>query len=193
MNPKVDKFLNKTDNWHQEIGQLRAICLDCGLTETLKWNKPCYTFRGDNIAIIQPFKESLSLMFFKGMLLKDPHDLLEKPGENSRVARRFSFTVLEEILEMESAIKSYILEAIEIEKKGLEVPEKEEKELEYPDELQEKLDENPKLKNAFESLTPGRQRGYILHFSGAKQSKTRERRIEKYIPKILDGRGLHDR
>lgn len=193
MNPQVDTFLNNADNWQQEMEHLRQICLECGLHEELKWKKPCYSFQKSNIAIIQPFNDSCALMFFKGMLLKDPNDILEKPGENSRVARRFTFTGLDEILEMESTIKSCILEAVEIEKKGLEIPEREEKELEYPEELKEKFDENPKLKSAFESLTPGRQRGYVLHFSGAKQSKTRERRVEKYIPKILDGKGLHDR
>ncbi len=173
--------------------RLRQICLECGLTEELKWRKPCYTSQGNNIAIIQPFKDSCALMFFKGVLMKDNNNILEKPGENSRVARRLSFKRLEDIVEVESVIKSYIQEAVEIEKKGLKVPERENEEPDLPEELQEKLDENPQLKTAFEALTPGRQRGYTLYFSDAKQSRTRKRRVEKYIPKILDGKGLHDR
>ncbi|MDX1641237.1 MAG: YdeI/OmpD-associated family protein [Balneolaceae bacterium] len=192
MNPEVDKFLNRADNWQQEMEHLRQICLDCGLNETLKWKQPCYTFQENNIAIIQPFKKTCALMFFKGMLLKDPEGILEKPGKNSRIARRFSFSTLEEIIEMEPIIKSFIHEAIDVEKKGLKVPEKKKKEPDYPEEFQQKLDENPALKEAFDALTPGRQRGYLFHFSGAKQSKTRMRRVEKYIPKILDGKGLHE-
>lgn len=191
MNPKVDKYISKAQKWQEEIEQLRIICLDCGLNEELKWGKPCYSFQESNIAIIQPFKESCALMFFKGVLLKDPDDLLEKPGEHSRIARRVSFTSVQEIIEMESILKSYIDEAIEAEKAGLEV-DVEEKREPIPDEFQKKLDENPDLKAAFNDLTPGRQRGYILYFSDAKQSKTRKRRVEKYIPKILDGKGLHD-
>jgi uncharacterized protein YdeI (YjbR/CyaY-like superfamily) len=192
MNPKVDDFLNNAEKWQEEMEQLRMICLDCGLTEELKWGKPCYAFQESNIAIIQPFKKSCALMFFKGMLLKDTDGILEKPGKNSRIARRIRFTSLEEIVEIEDILKAYIHEAIEVEKAGLEVPEREKNELDIPEEFQEKLDENPALKTAFEALTPGRQRGYILHFSGAKQSKTRARRVEKYIPKILDGKGLRD-
>ncbi len=193
MNSQVDTFIRNAENWTKEIEQLRDLCLDCGLTEELKWGKPCYTFQGSNIVIIQPFKKFCACMFFKGMLLKDPKDILEKPGKNSRIARRFSFTSLDEIVKLKPIITSYIYEAIEVEKAGLEIPEKKEKELDNPDEFQEKLDENPALKKAFESLTPGRQRGYLLHFSEAKQSKTRKRRVEKYIPKILNGKGLHDR
>lgn len=193
MNPKVDKFLSKARQWQKEMEQLRIICLDCGLTEELKWGKPCYSFQENNIAIVQPFKESCALMFFKGMLLKDTENILEKPGENSRIGRRLLFTSVEEIAKTESILKTYIYEAIEVEKKGLKIPKKEKTELEYPKELQQKLDYNSALKTAFEELTPGRQRGYILHFSRAKQSKTRKRRIEKYIPKILDGKGIHDR
>lgn len=191
MNSKVDRYLSKAEKWQEEMEQLRTICLDCGLTEALKWGKPCYTFQESNIAIIQPFKESCALMFFKGVLLEDPNDILEKPGENSRIARRIPFTSVQEIVEMEPILKSYIDEAIEAEKAGLEV-DVEEKTEAIPEELQKKLDENPDLKTAFEALTPGRQRGYILHFSGAKQSKTRERRVEKCIPKILNGKGLHE-
>lgn len=191
MNPKVDRFLSRSEQWQEEMEQLRLILLDCGLTEELKWGKPCYSFQESNIAIIQPFKESCALMFFKGVLLDDPDNILEKPGENSRVARRIPFSGIEEIAEIQPVLKSYIYEAIEVEKKGLEV-ELEEKKEPIPEELQEKLDENPALKTAFEDLTPGRQRGYILYISDAKQSKTRERRVEKYIPKILDGKGIHD-
>ncbi|MDR8393978.1 YdeI/OmpD-associated family protein [Aliifodinibius sp. S!AR15-10] len=191
MNPEIDKFLNSAKQWQEEMEQLRMISLDCGLTEELKWGKPCYSFQNSNIVIIQPFKESCALMFFKGVLLEDPNDVLEKPGENSRVARRIPFTSVQEIVEMEPILKRYIFEAIEAEKAGLEV-DLEEKPEPIPEELQKKLDENPALKTAFEELTPGRQRGYILYISDAKQSKTRERRVEKYIPKILDGKGLHD-
>lgn len=191
MNSKVDNFINKAKNWQEVMEQLRMVMLDCGLTETLKWGKPCYSFQESNIAIIQPFKESCALMFFKGTLLEDPEGILEKPGENSRVARRILFTSVEEVAEMESVLKAYVHEAKEVERAGLEV-ELEEKKVPIPEEFQEKLDENPALKTAFEKLTPGRQRGYLLYFSGAKQSKTRLRRVEKYIPKILDGKGLRE-
>lgn len=192
MNPKVDKFLNRAKEWPEEMEQLRKTCLDCGLTEALKWGKPCYSFRKNNIVIIQPFKKSCALMFFKGVLLEDPEGILEKPGKNSRIARRIPFTCVREIVEMEPTLKAYIAEAIEVEKAGLEV-DVEEKTEPVPEEFQKKLDENPALKTAFEALTPGRQRGYLLYFSGAKQSKTRERRVEKYIPNILNGKGLNDR
>lgn len=192
MNPEVDSFLRNAEQWQEEMEQLRTICLDCRLTEELKWSKPCYTFQESNIVIIQPFKESCALMFFKGVLLKDPDDVLEKPGEHSKVARRIPFTGVQEIAEMEPLLKSYIHEAIEAEKAGLEV-EITEKTEPVPEEFQRKLDENPTLKTAFDALTPGRKRGYILHFSGAKKSETRKRRVEKCIPKILDGKGLHDR
>lgn len=192
MNPRVDEYLSKGQKWQKEIEELRRIILDCGLTEELKWGKPCYSFQESNIVIIQPFKESCALMFFKGVLLKDPKGVLEKPGENSRVARRIPFTSVQEIVEMAHILKSYIYEAIEVEKAGLEV-DVEEKTEPIPEELQKKLEENPALKTAFDALTPGRQRGYILYFSDAKQSKTRERRVEKYMQKILNGKGLHDR
>jgi uncharacterized protein YdeI (YjbR/CyaY-like superfamily) len=192
MNAKVDAFLSKAKKWQKEMEQMRTILLDCGLTELLKWGKPCYSFRENNIAIIQPFKESCALMFFKGVLLKDPEDILEKPGENSRVARRVAFTNVEEITKIEPTLKAYIKEAIEVEKAGLEV-DLEERQEPIPNELLDKFNENPDLKSAFEELTAGRQRGYILYFSDAKQSKTRKGRVEKYIPKILDGKGIHDR
>lgn len=172
--------------------QLRAILLDCGLTEELKWGQPCYTFQGSNIAIIQPFKETCALMFFKGVLLDDPEGVLEKPGEHSRVARRIPFTGVEEITGMETVLKAYIGEAVEVEKAGEEV-ELEENPEPVPEELRKKMDENSDLKAAFEELTPGRRRGYILYISGARRPETRERRVEKYIPKILDGKGLNER
>lgn len=191
MNPEVDEYINKAKKWREEMRQLRMISLDCGLTEAIKWGKPCFSFQESNIAIIQPFKESCAFMFFKGVLLEDPEGVLEKPGENSRIARRISFTGVQEIVEMEPILKSYINEAIEAEKAGLEVDVEEKKEP-VPEEFQQKLDENPALKAAFEELTPGRQRGYLLYFSDAKQPKTRERRVEKYIDKILDGKGLRE-
>lgn len=192
MNPKVDVFLSKAKKWQEEMEQLRMISLDCGLTEELKWGKPCYSFQRSNIVIIQPFKEFCALMFFKGALLKDPNGVLEKPGENTRVARRIPFTGVPEIVEMEPILKSYIKEAIEVEKAGLKVDFKKNRELIFPEEFQKKLDESPALKTAFDALTPGRQRGYILYFSGAKQSKTRESRVEKCMQKILNGKGLND-
>src|SRR5699024_5625283 len=196
MNPAVDEYLSKNQNWQQVMEELRAILLNSGLTEDLKWGKPCYSFskgggQESNIAIIQPFKESCALMFFKGVLLDDPHGVLEKPGANSKVARRIPFTGVEKVMEVEPVLKSYIEEAIEAERAGLEV-EIENKKEPIPEELQMKLDEDPELKSAFDDLTPGRQRGYILHFSDAKQSKTRTRRVEKYIDKILDGKGLRE-
>ncbi|HYW36188.1 MAG TPA: YdeI/OmpD-associated family protein [Balneolaceae bacterium] len=191
MNPEVDKFLTKAEQWHKEMEQLRTIALDCELTEEIKWGKPCYTFQENNIVIIQPFKESIALMFFKGVLLDDPKNILEKPGKHSRVSRRISFTSIQEIIEMEPVLKAYIDEAIEVEKAGLEVDLEKNPEP-VPEEFQTKLDENPALKKAFEDLTPGRQRAYILYFSGAKKSKTRKRRVEKYIPKILGGKGLRE-
>lgn len=192
MNSKVDEFLKNANNWQKEMEQLREICLDCDLTETLKWKKPCYTYQENNIAIIQPFKDFFALMFFKGVLLDDPENILDKPGENSRIARRVEFTRSEEVAKMEPVIKEYIKKAIQAEKAGLEV-EVEKKKEPIPKELQEKFEEDPEFKKAFDDLTPGRQRGYILHFSGAKQSKTRKRRIEKYLPKIMDGKGINER
>lgn len=192
MNSKVDAFIRKTEQWEEEIEYLRKICLDCKLTEELKWGKPCYSYQGSNIVIIQPFKQSCALMFFKGILLKDSEDILEKPGKNSRIARRIPFTSVNEIIEKESILKSYIFEAIEAEKEGVEI-EVDKKPEPTPEELQKRLDNNAALKKAFEALTPGRQRAYKLYFSAAKQSKTRDSRIEKYIPKILEGKGLNDR
>jgi uncharacterized protein YdeI (YjbR/CyaY-like superfamily) len=191
MNPKVDEYLKKVKNWQAETKKLRQVILDCPLSEELKWGKPCYTFQESNIVIIQGFKEYCALMFFKGALLKDAKGLLIKFGESTQSARRIEFTNVQEIIEMESTLKAYIQDAIEAEKAGLKVEFKQNPEP-VPEELQNKLDEIPALKTAFEALTPGRQRGYILYFSAAKQAKTKESRIEKCIPQILNGKGLND-
>ncbi|WP_031461872.1 YdeI/OmpD-associated family protein [Paenibacillus polymyxa] len=193
MNPKVDVYLGKVNKWKAEMEKLRAIMLDCQLTEELKWGKPCYMFQNSNIAIIQGFKEHCALMFFKGALLKDPNGILIKPGEDTQAGRQIRFTNVEEIVEMETILKAYIIEAIEVEKAGLKVDFKKNTELIFPEEFQAKLDENPALKTAFAALTPGRQRAYIMHFAAPKQSKTRESRIEKCMQDILAGKGLNDR
>ena len=191
MNPKVDTFLRETPEWREETKKLRAIALHCGLTEELKWGKPCYSFQGSNVVILQGFKESCALLFCKGALLKDPKGLLEKPGENTQAARRIRFTDVREIVRLESTLKAYILEAVAAEKAGLEVVFKKSPEP-VPQELQDKLDESTALKAAFGALTPGRQRAYILYFSAAKQSQTRSARVEKCRPQILQGKGLND-
>jgi uncharacterized protein YdeI (YjbR/CyaY-like superfamily) len=193
MNPKVDAYLRKAKKWQEEMEKLRKIILDCGLTEELKWGKPCYTFEKSNIVIIQGFKEYLALMFFKGALLKDANGILIKPGENTQAGRQIRFTNSQEIVEMEPILKAYIHEAIEVEKAGLKVNFKPTTEFKIPEEFQDKLDEIPALKTAFDALTPGRQRAYILHFSQPKQSKTRKSRVEKYMQQILNGKGLNDR
>jgi uncharacterized protein YdeI (YjbR/CyaY-like superfamily) len=189
MNPKVDGYLRKARKWQEEMTELRRISLDPGLTEELKWGKPCYTFQTSNMVIIQGFKEFCALLFCKGALLKDPHGILKKFGWQA--ARRIPFSNVREIVEMELILKVYIHEAIEAEKAGLKVNYKKNPEP-IPEELQNKLDEIPALKAAFDALTPGRQRGYILYFSGAKQSKTRASRVRKCMPQILKGKGLND-
>ena len=189
MNPKVDGYLRKAKKWQEEMEKLRRISLACGLTEELKWGKPCYTFQKSNIVIIQGFKEFCALLFCKGALLNDPSGILKKFGWQA--ARRIPFTNVREIGEIEPSLKAYIREAIEAEKAGLKVTLKKNPEP-IPEEFQNKLDEIPALKAAFDALTPGRQRGYILYFSGAKQSKTRESRVEKCIRKILKRKGLND-
>jgi uncharacterized protein YdeI (YjbR/CyaY-like superfamily) len=189
MNPKVDGYLRKAKKWQEEMTKLRRISLDSGLTEELKWGKPCYTFQTSNIVIIQGFKEFCALLFCKGALLKDPNGILKKFGWQA--ARRIPFSDVREIVEMEPILKVYIHEAIEAEKAGLKVNYKKNPEP-IPEELQNKLDEIPALKTAFDALTPGRQRGYILYFSGAKQSKTRASRVKKCMPQILKGKGLND-
>src|SRR5258707_7336865 len=189
MNPKVDECLRKAEKWREEMKKLRRISLDCGLTEELKWGKPCYTFQKSNIVIIQGFKEFCALLFCKGALLKDRHGILKKFGWQA--ARRIPFTNVREIVEMEPILKAYIHEAIEAEKAGLKLNSKKNPEP-IPEELQNKLDEIPALKTAFDALTPGRQRAYILYFSAPKQSKTRESRVEKCMQQIFNGKGLND-
>jgi len=193
MNSRVDFFFNKAKKWQEEYEKLRTIVLDCGLTEELKWGVPCYTLQKSNIVLIHGFKEYCALLFHKGALLNDTNGILIQQTENVRAARQIRFTNLKEIVELESTIKAYIFEAIEAEKAGLKVELKTPTEFSIPDEFQKKLDERPDLKAAFEVLTPGRQRGYLLHFSQPRQSKTRESRVEKCIPQILGGMGLNDR
>ncbi|MER2090814.1 MAG: YdeI family protein [Sporosarcina sp.] len=192
MNPKVDEFLVKAKKWKEEYEKLRNIVLDCELTEEFKWMHPCYTFEEKNIVLLHGFKEYCALLFHKGALLQDAQGILIQQTENVQAARQIRFTNVQEIVEMETILKAYIHEAIEVEKAGLKVDFKESTEFEIPEELQHKFDETPVLKTAFEALTPGRQRAYILYFSSAKQSKTRESRVEKYMQQILDGKGLKD-
>ncbi len=192
MNPKVDFFFNKAKQWQEEYEKLRLIVLYCGLTEELKWGCPCYTFKDSNIVLIHGFKEYCALLFMKGVLLNDTHGILIQQTENVQVARQIRFANLREIVDLESVLKNYIHEAIEVEKAGLKVEMKTTAEFKMPEEFQYKLDHIPALKTAFEALTPGRQKGYLLYFAAAKQAKTREARVEKYIPQILDGKGLED-
>ncbi|PFI98981.1 YdeI/OmpD-associated family protein [Priestia megaterium] len=192
MNPKVDEFLTKAKKWKEEYETLRKIVLDCELTEDFKWVNPCYTFEKKNVVLMHGFKEYCALLFPKGSLLQDSHGILIQQTENVQGARQIRFTNVQEIVEKEAILKAYIYEAIEVEKAGLKVKAKKPEELIIPEELQHKFDEIPALKTAFTTLTPGRQRAYILYFSGAKQSKTRESRIEKCIPNILTGKGLND-
>ncbi|AXI30537.1 hypothetical protein CIB87_16450 [Priestia megaterium] len=192
MNPKVDEFLTKAKKWKEEYETLRKIVLDCELTEDFKWMNPCYTFEKKNIVLMHGFKEYCALLFPKGSLLQDSHGILIQQTENVQGARQIRFTNVQEIAEKEAVLKTYIYEAIEVEKAGLKVKAKKPEELIIPEELQHKFDEIPALKDAFTTLTPGRQRAYILHFSAAKQSKTRESRVAKCIPNILNGKGLND-
>src|ERR1043166_4300368 len=192
MNPDVDWYFSKAKKWREESEKLRTIVLDCGLTEESKWGKPCYTFQESNIVLIHGFKEYCALLFFKGALLKDAKGILIQQTENVQAARQIRFTSVREIVSMEAILKAYIKEAIEVEKVGLKVNLKKVSDFKIPEEFQNKLDEMPALKSAFDSLTPGRQRGYILYFSGAKQSKTRESRVEKCMQQILNGKGLND-
>lgn len=191
-NPKVDAFLGRAKKWGDELTKLREISLSCGLTEELKWGKPCYSFQGSNVVILQGFKDTCALLFAKGALLKDPKGLLEKPGEHTQAARRIPFTSVQQITKLAPTLKAYIKEAIEVEKSGVEVKYKEITEYEVPEELQKALAKSPPFRHAFESLTPGRQRGYYMYFAAAKQSATREARIEKCRPLILKGKGLND-
>lgn len=191
-NPKVDFFFDKAKKWQEEFEKLRMILLDCPLTEELKWGVPCYTFEKKNIVLMHGFKEYCALLFVKGALLKDPERILITQTENVQAARQIRFTHVRKIVEMEPILKEYIYEAIEVEAAGLKVNLKKTTEFIVPEEFQNKLDEIPALRTAFEALTPGRQRAYILHFSAPKQSKTREARVEKYMQKILKGKGLND-
>jgi uncharacterized protein YdeI (YjbR/CyaY-like superfamily) len=192
MNPKVDWYFSKAGQWQNEFEKLRKIVLGCDLTEELKWGHPCYSFEKSNIVLMHGFKEYCALLFFKGALLKDTKGILVQQTENVQAARQIRFTSVGEIGKMEKTLKAYIYEAIEVEEAGLKVPLKKTTEFKMPEEFQNKLDKNKALKTAFYALTPGRQRGYLLHFSSAKQSKTRESRIEKYEQQILKGKGLED-
>ncbi len=188
----VNRFLDRAKKWNDEMRLLREICLNCGLTEEYKWMHPCYTFEGKNVVLIHEFKEYCALLFHKGVLLKDTNAILVQQTANVQSARQIRFTDLQQIKQLESVLKTYIYEAIEVEKSGVEVKLKPTSEFEKPEEFKKVLEANSDLKIAFESLTPGRQRGYLLFFAQAKQSKTRESRIEKCIPTILEGKGLKD-
>ena len=198
MNPTVDFYFNKAKKWHEELKQLRMIVLDCGLSEELKWGVPCYTFPApagrqvSNIVLIHVFKEYCAVLFFKGALLKDANAILIQQTKNVQAARQIRFSSVVEILELEPILKSYIHEAIEIEKAGLKVDLKKTTEFTVSEEFQNKLDKIPSLKIAFDALTPGRQRAYMLYFSAPKQSKTREARVEKCMQQIFNGKGLND-
>lgn len=205
-NPEIDNFLNegcgrcdkwrtpecKVHNYTEALSLLRQIVLSCGLKEELKWSQPCYTYQNKNVLIMSAFKDYCFISFFKGALLKDPAQLLHRPGQNSQAARQLRFTQVQEVQGQAEQIKSYILEALNIQKAGLSVPFK--KDIKnIPDELSHQFKQHPAFQTAFEALTPGRQRGYLLYFSGAKQSKTRTSRIEKQMPRIFEGLGMHDR
>ena len=192
MNPKVDWYFDKNEQWEKEIRQLRTIALGCGLEETLKWGCPCYLYNDTNIVLIHVFKEYCAFLFFKGALLQDPNGILIQQTKNVQSARQIRFTDVKEIVQQKNILKAYIYEAIEVEKAGLKVKLKKTSDYSIPEEFQARLNKKPALKKAFEALTPGRQRAYIFYFGQAKQSKTREARVEKYIPKILDGLGLKD-
>jgi uncharacterized protein YdeI (YjbR/CyaY-like superfamily) len=192
MNPKVDFYFDKAEKWQKEQEQLRTIALDCQLTEELKWGTPCYTLGKSNIVLIHAFKEYCAFLFFKGALLKDTNNILIQQSDNVQAARQIRFTNLKEITDQKDILKTYIYQAIEIEKAGLKVELKKTTEFEVSEEFQKKLDEIPDLKKAFHALTPGRQRAYLLHFSQPKQAKTREARVDKNIPNILKGKGLND-
>jgi uncharacterized protein YdeI (YjbR/CyaY-like superfamily) len=191
-NPKVDFFFDKPGQWQEEYEKLRTICLQSGLDEELKWGCPCYALNKQNIVLIHGFKEYCALLFFKGVLLNDPSGILIQQTKDVQSARQVRFTNIREIIEQENVVKTYIQEAIEVEKAGLKVEMKQTQDFHVAEEFQSKLDKIPDLKKAFEALTPGRQKGYLLHFAQPKQSKTREARVEKYIPQILAGKGLDD-
>lgn len=192
MNPKVDFFFENEKRWHHEVKKLRTIALDCGLNEELKWGCPCYTHNDGNVVLIHSFKEYCALLFFKGALVNDPEKILIQQTENVQSARQIRFTGAQQVGKLSNTIKAYIYEAIEIEKAGLKVKLKNTKAYKIPEEFEKRLNKNANLKKAFDALTPGRQRGYILHFSSAKLSATRESRIDKAVPLILKGKGLAD-
>jgi uncharacterized protein YdeI (YjbR/CyaY-like superfamily) len=192
MNPNVDFYFNKAKQWQEELEKLRILMNDCGLTEDLKWGVPCYNFEKNNIVLIHTFKDYCAILFFKGALLKDTAGILIQQTKNVQATRQMRFTNIRDILELEPLIKTYIKEAIEIEKAGLKVDFKKTEEYPVPEEFKQKLEEIPVLKTAFEALTPGRQRAYLLHFSAPKQSTTRQSRIEKCMEQILNGKGLND-
>ncbi len=192
MNPRVDAFLSRAKKWRQEFEKLRAIILGCGLTEEVKWMHPCYTFENKNIVLIHGFKEYCALLFFKGALLNDAKGILIQQTQNVQSARQVRFTNVREIVKLQRTLREYVFEAVEVEKAGLKVKLKETSDFSIPEEFQNKLNKVPALKAAFDALTPGRQRAYLFYFSQAKQPRTRESRVEKYVPKILDGKGLND-
>ena len=193
INPKVDFYFSEAEKWRDELAKLRTIVLDSPLTEELKWGVPCYTFQKSNILLIHVFKEYCALLFVKGALLKDANGILIQQTENVQAARQVRFTNVQEIVELESTLKAYINEAIQVEVSGLKVNYKKAEEFSIPDEFLSKLEDNPDLETAFYALTPGRQRAYLLYFSAPKQSKTREARVEKFLLQILSGKGLNDR
>lgn len=192
MNPKVDWYFTKVEKWQKEINLLRKIILECQLSEELKWGVPTYTYNSSNIVLIHTFKEYCAVLFFKGVLLKDPKGILIQQTENVQSARQIRFTSIQEIAKLKSAIKDYIFEACEVEESGVKVKLKKTADLKIPEEFQNILNEKPSLKTAFKALTPGRQRAYLFYFSQPKQSKTRTARVEKYVPQILNGKGLED-
>ncbi len=192
MNPKVDWYFSKNEKWEKEIRKIRTIILDCGLNEELKWGCPCYTYNKSNVILIHVFKEYCAVLFFKGALLNDANGILIQQTENVQSARQVRFTNFRDVVKLEKVLKAYIYEAIEVEKAGLKVKLKKTSDYKVPEEFQKKLDKSKTLKTAFEKLTPGRQRAYLFYFSQAKQSKTREERVEKYLKKIMSGKGLED-
>jgi uncharacterized protein YdeI (YjbR/CyaY-like superfamily) len=192
MNPKVELYFSKLKKWQQELGLLRTIVLDCGLVEDFKWRNPCYTFQNNNVVIIHGFKEYCALLFFKGALLSDANGILIQQTENVKSARQIRFSSVKEIAKMEKVLKAYVFEAIEVEKAGLKVELKKQEDFNIPEEFEDQLKKNAVLKKAFETLTPGRQRGYYLYFAAPKQSATRVARIEKYTQQIINGKGLTD-
>lgn len=192
MNPTITAYLNQAKTWQEEMKLLRSILLDCGMQEDLKWGKPCYSYQNTNLVIIQPFKDYCALGFFNGSLLSDPEKILIKPGKNTQGGRQIRFTCVKEIADRGPVLKQYVFEAIEAEKAGVKVQYKKTKDYDVPEELEVEMKKNPNLKSAFEALTPGRQRGYLLYFGGAKQSKTRVDRVKRYMPRILEGKGMGD-